>query len=415
MKLLYKIQFIGILLHCLAINAQTGTSSPYSVYGIGDINPLGTGTSRGMGGAGISLPSETSLNNLNPASYFTIDSLTFLTDLGLNFKSSTYSTTSQSQARNAVGLNFFAIGFRNTSWWKNSLGIAPFSSVGNNFNTQKNIEGSSGLINISEQGSGGLNQFYWGNAFKLTPNLSIGVNIAFIFGDIKQIENATLDGMTGTLVTEDNIYLRKLYLNYGVQYKFKLAKNINGSVGGVFGKSGKLNLFHQVTVTDNSNNILKDQEESQSTFTLPAFFGVGASLKFNEKLLLTSDYTFHNWANSTSLQSNIRLVNSHNYMFGAEYLPSTSFRDKGFKQIKYRIGGYVNSTYLMVNGQQLIDKGFSIGLGIPIVHKKLYFNMAYEIGNKGSNSNKGVINENYQNFILNITLNDFWFFKPKFD
>jgi hypothetical protein len=333
----------------------------------------------------------------------------------LNFKASKYSTSSQSQSKSAVGLNFFAIGFRNTSWWKNSLGIAPFSSVGNNFTIRKNIEGSSALFNVNEQGSGGLNQFYWGNAFKLTPNLALGVNVAFIFGDIKQIESATLDGISGSLTSEDNIYLRKLYLNYGIQYKFKLARNITGSLGGVFGKSSKLNLFHEVTVTDNSNTVLKSQEESQSTFTLPAFYGIGASIKFNEKLLLTSDYKFYNWANSAPLQSNVQFVNSSSYMFGAEYLPSTSFRDKGFKQVKYRIGGYINNTYLMVNGQQLIDKGISLGLGIPIVQKKLYFNIAYEIGRKGSSQNKGIIDENYQNFIINITLNDFWFFKPKFD
>lgn len=415
MKFSYKFQFIILFLNCIVTNAQTGTSSPYSVYGIGDINPVATATSRGLGGAGIALPSETSLNNLNPASYFTIDSLSFLTDLGLNFKSSRYSTNSESQRKSTVGLNFFAVGFRNTSWWKNSLGIAPFSSVGNNFNTKKSIEGSTGFFNANEQGSGGLNQLYWGNAFKLTPNLAIGVNVAFIFGDIKQAENVTLDAISGTLINEDNIYLRKLYLNYGIQYRFKLAKNISGSLGGVYGTSSTLNLFHEVTTKDNNNTVLKDKEESQSTFKLPAFFGIGASLKFGEKLLLTSDYKFYNWANSTPLETNIQFVNSTSYMVGAEYLPSTSFRDKGFKQIKYRIGGYINNTYLMVNGQQLIDKGLSLGLGIPIVHNKLYFNMAYEIGNKGSNQNKGIINEKYQNFIINITLNDFWFFKPKFD
>jgi len=417
MKIFYKIQWIVILLNCLVINAQTGTSSPYSVFGIGEINQPGTGINTGLGGAGIALPTETSLNNINPASYYTIDSLSFLTDVGLNMKFSKFNSGTQHPTSTNIGLNFFAVGFRITSWWKNSLGVAPFSSVGNSFNTYKNVDNSTEKYKVNEQGSGGLNQLYWGNAFKLLPNLSIGLNMAFIFGDIKQIEDASLAslGVNGDLKTEDNIFVQKLYFNYGLQYTFHLSKSIKGSVGGIFGNSSKLNLSHEKTITDNSNAILQNNVESQSTFTLPTYYGIGASLKINDKLLLTSDYKFYNWSKSESLDPTVRLVNSNSYMAGIEYLPSSSFRDRGLKKVLYRAGGYINNTYMMVYGQQIIDKGLTIGLGIPVVQKKLYFNVAYAIGTKGSNENKGIIQENYQNFIITISINDFWFFKPKFD
>ncbi|HEY4786390.1 MAG TPA: hypothetical protein VIH57_10095 [Bacteroidales bacterium] len=415
MKILYTYIFISLLFGGVIVHAQNSTSSPYSLYNIGDINPIGSGRSNGLGGAGIALPSENSLNNVNPASYYTIDSLSFMTDFGLNWKTAHFTSGTQSEYANNVGLNSFAIGFRNTRWWKNSLGIAPFSSVGNSLTTQKNVDGSSEYFNALEQGSGGLTQFYWGNAFRIGSKLSLGVNAAFIFGNIKQTEEITTSIVSGTLTTEDNIFLRKLYLNYGFQYTFKLSNQINGTVGGVFGLPCKLNLYHEIISTDNTNTILQDKTTSESTFTLPKFYGVGLSLKFSDKLLVTSDYRFYNWSQSQSLQSNVKLVDCQNYILGGEYTPSTSFRDHGLKKVTYRAGGYLNTSYLMVNGQQLRDRGFSLGMGIPVMQKKLYFNFAFQMGIKDTQENRGIITENYQSFILNISLLDFWFFKPKFD
>ena len=400
----------------MVLSAQTGTSSPYSMYGVGDLNPIGIGRSRALGGAGIALPTESSLNNINPASYSTIDSLSFLTDIGLDLRTSTFVRGSDKQSAKSAGLGFLAVGFRNTSWWKNSLGLVPFSSVGNNITIKnKVIEGSSDALNINIQGTGGLSQFYWGNAFKILPNLSIGANVSFIFGNLKQTQDMTSTAYSGNLLIEDNIYLHKLYLNYGAQYSFKLSKNIKGMVGLIYGGPCKLNMFHNTATIDNSGVVLKDPTTSETSFTLPAYYGAGLTLRLNDKLLVTSDYKMYNWANTQPFQSKIRFVNSDNYMVGAEYTPSNSFRDAAWKRFNYRVGGYVNNTYLMLSGQQIQDKGLTFGLGLPLAQKKLYFNFTYQVGQKGASSNQNIITEYYQNFSINITLFDFWFIKPKFD
>ena len=52
---------------CKTILAQTGSISPYSRYGIGDINPEGFSHQRGMGGIGAAVSSPNNINFINPA------------------------------------------------------------------------------------------------------------------------------------------------------------------------------------------------------------------------------------------------------------------------------------------------------------------------------------------------------------
>ena len=60
------------LLFVLSVSAQN-TVSPYSMFGPGEIQPRGFGRSQAMGGAGITLKSDSHLNNVNPASYAWMD------------------------------------------------------------------------------------------------------------------------------------------------------------------------------------------------------------------------------------------------------------------------------------------------------------------------------------------------------
>jgi hypothetical protein len=69
-----------LLFFTLNISAQMRNHLPYSVYGIGEINPKGLSRNLGMGRTGIANASEHYLNNLNPASYRNLDSISFFFD-----------------------------------------------------------------------------------------------------------------------------------------------------------------------------------------------------------------------------------------------------------------------------------------------------------------------------------------------
>ena len=81
----YKILFICLSIGLVAF-AQNGTSSPYSRFGYGILGDNAIGAQRAMGGVGYALHNNRQINVMNPASYASMDSLTFLFDIGLTYQ-----------------------------------------------------------------------------------------------------------------------------------------------------------------------------------------------------------------------------------------------------------------------------------------------------------------------------------------
>ena len=71
----HTLTLIIIALISLNAAAQKRTYSPYSRYGIGELEDGGFGRNAAMGRTGIALQSPNHLNNINPASYAGMDSL----------------------------------------------------------------------------------------------------------------------------------------------------------------------------------------------------------------------------------------------------------------------------------------------------------------------------------------------------
>ena len=61
-----------------------GTASPFSRYGYGEFQNSVSGALLSMGGVGYGMRNSRVINPSNPASYSSIDSLTFMMDLGLS-------------------------------------------------------------------------------------------------------------------------------------------------------------------------------------------------------------------------------------------------------------------------------------------------------------------------------------------
>src|SRR4030042_310351 len=166
----------------LADAGAQGTSSPYSIFGAGQVENSGFGVGKAMGSTGIALKSFNSLNNINPASYGGIDSLSFLFEVGM------FAGYTRSESRKEIqhqfdgNMRYLALGCRVTRWWASSLGIVPFSSGGYRVTSKGNMEGELTPYTKTYTGEGGLNQFYFSNAFSPIKSLSLGVNASYVFG-----------------------------------------------------------------------------------------------------------------------------------------------------------------------------------------------------------------------------------------
>lgn len=62
----------------LAVNAQSGMNSPYSQWGLGLLSDQTSGFNAGMNGVGLGFHEHNQVNYITPASYSSVDSLTFL-------------------------------------------------------------------------------------------------------------------------------------------------------------------------------------------------------------------------------------------------------------------------------------------------------------------------------------------------
>ena len=63
--------------------AQSGTNSPYSQFGLGVLADQSSSMNRGMNGVALGFHEGNQINYLNPASYASIDSLSFIFDAGI--------------------------------------------------------------------------------------------------------------------------------------------------------------------------------------------------------------------------------------------------------------------------------------------------------------------------------------------
>lgn len=160
--------------------AQTGTNSPYSRFGVGDLQPASYIKNRGMGGTSIAYSGLYSTNIVNPASLTSIYLTTF--EIGLKANLTSIETNQLKQKSNNAGLNYFSFAFPvKYKKWGTAFGLMPYSSVGYSFFYE-----DIGQDNVKQEhyfeGYGGIDQVFLSNAWSPFKGLSIGLNAAYLFG-----------------------------------------------------------------------------------------------------------------------------------------------------------------------------------------------------------------------------------------
>ena len=85
-----KKTIIAVILFSSAMTsmAQSGTNSPYSQYGLGELAEPASSFNRGMNGLSYGLREHNQVNYMNPASYSAVDSLSFIFDAGVSIRTS---------------------------------------------------------------------------------------------------------------------------------------------------------------------------------------------------------------------------------------------------------------------------------------------------------------------------------------
>ena len=405
---------------------QGQVGSPYTRFGLGDLYQKSFATSRAMGGTSYVFFGNNSLNFKNPASFARPDSLTFNFDVGFNGGYRTYNTSDLSMENTDLQLSHLAFGFPIAKWWGSAFAILPYSTRSYNIVSEDNKFDIP--KNYIYYGSGGINQVMWGNGFNPIKNLNLGVNVIYYFGKLYQENSLDFDDDTGSYVNVKEVHtinVSDFGFEFGMQYKLNLWKNNNLIIGGVYSIDNKLNSRRSSIVTNSlatGGSAVIDtvyySNQERGEVIIPMSFGVGLGYSYSDKFTLAVDYSYQNWSNALFFGVSDSLTNSSRISAGFEYIPAgySGASIKYAQKVRYRFGAYYDNTYLNLSemGGQISDFGISFGFGLPIKRSKSCFNIAVELGQRGTVDNN-LIRERYAVLSLNFSFSDMWFVKRKFD
>jgi hypothetical protein len=424
---------------CGAVSAQPVTNSPYSRFGIGN-QLAGTNIrSSGLGNLGVAIREDSIpyvVNFVNPASYTSLGFTSF--DIGAYASIATLSSMNGQENLNRFNLSYFALGFPVTKWWGGAFGLREYSSIHYSvldIRPYANSDTSTANADYFFQGRGGLNQFFIGMAFKPFKNLSVGLNVSYLFGRMNHFQRIQFP-TSGTLsVRSDNITdVGGFYLDYGVQYTAKLNERNSLVLGGTFA--------HPMAVRANSSRLgftylpnnfgtevprdtILFSEQKGSSVTMPWKYGAGVSWTIAGKWLVGAEFNGQLWSQYLNAQGQSdSLADAWDIRSGIEYRPHGDKRGflGYFTRMQYRIGGHYGMSEYTVRGNQLSQYGITIGLGLPMARRKAgndmfiqsMINVSAEWGQRGTLADNLLL-EDYWVIRLGFTLNDRWFIKRKYD
>jgi hypothetical protein len=397
-----------------AVHAQNN-NSPYSIIGIGDIENDFFNRTAGLAYTGAAARSDRYIINNNPASYTALTQQFFALELSARGQFVTYLGDAVDDFANKgkdFAVKHLSLGTKVNKIWGTSVGLMPFSTANYSFSSFKNILGTDVSVPVQYDGSGGVNQVYWGNALQITKHLSVGVNAAYLFGSLTQTENLLSSDLQTSINTMRQIYLRNFYFTYGLQYYTPLNKSWDLSLGGTYANKRNLDAEYDVKVTDENGAALDDHVVKNDYFRLPNSSSVGFSLTKNKKYTLSADYKYQDWGTANYSGVNYSLRNSQRISAGFEVSNKKPVYNSLFEKSFLQAGLYYGTSYLYIKGQQLTDAGVTVGYGINSFRNPLGVNVAMQVGQRGTQQN-GLIKERYLNLTFTISYRDLWYTKGK--
>ncbi|SDR88610.1 Long-chain fatty acid transport protein [Formosa sp. Hel1_31_208] len=431
-----KLLIVLVASFAIQAYAQEGTASPYSFYGIGSLKFKGTVENRSMGGLSIYTDSV-HVNLRNPAAYvgsnlklwnetnrpvkFSVGASHNSINLEANSGEAEVSSTTFDYIALSMPVGKFGFGF----------GLVPYTSVG-----YKLEDTEEDVIQNRYTGEGGVNRAFFGFGYQISPKLSAGIDFNYNFGNIQNSVVEFLYDEDGNIVqyqTRENNRsdLSGLNINVGLTYKTMLNEKLELQTGLTYSPKSNLSSVNErsfATIVINSltgqefvvNEVAADLEASnldKTDLTLPSRLSFGAGIGAPRKWFVGAEYTLQNtseFSNPIVSIENANFVNASNVSVGGFYIPDYNSFSSYWKRVTYRAGFHFENTGLEVNNETINEFGMSFGVGLPVGNVFSNANVGFEFGRRGT-INQNLIQENFINVNISLSLNDRWFEKRKYN
>lgn len=424
-----------------------GGNSLYSIFGLGDPLPRGNIANAGMGGVGYAYahPFFSSVKNpaLLPISYLTIF------DAGYTGERRWIQSDDTQQRDLGGNLAYLSLTFPiiakgprnvNRNRWNTSIGLRPITIVNYEMSltSREGLEGSEAYARYRYQGEGGINEVHFSNGVQINRQLSLGLDINFVFGSISRNSLTNLEN-TPTLFRID-YQDRSTYSNLTFVPAFAFTDSLvtnhekgrlyTYTIGGVYRHAYRLNSTRSLTLSTKDffeNTLITDTllNNASGGVDMPMEIGSGVSIsklyttKSPLSYTLAADLTFTQWStyrNTGKITQDgepERLADVIAIGVGMEIIPDVGSVSNYFKRIMYRFGARYTQTPWMIDGGQIDEFQVSAGASFPLMRQASAINIAGIYGWRGDNTGSQ-IREDYLLIKIGLTINDRWFVRRKF-
>lgn len=395
--------------------AQQGTTSPYSFFGIGSLNFKGTVENRSMGGMSV-YSDSIHLNLQNPAGVAGLKLTNFA--IAGSHKFDKLATDTESQNSTTTTIDYLAIGIPMGKFGA-SFGLIPFTSTG------YKLENSTANSITQYEGSGGLNKAFLSLGYQVTPEISVGIDGSYNFGNIENVAVFNQDDITlGTRETNRSD-LSGFSLNFGAIYKKMITEDLELMTSLTYTpeldfKSANLRTIETTLILPSGTITpieIRDIAVGDTDFTFPSQITVGAGIGKPKKWFVGGEFTSQktsNFTNRTFELENVVFEDAAKYRVGGFYIPNYNAFGSYFKRVVYRAGFRFEETGINVNGESINEFGISFGVGLPVGKLFSNLNVGFELGRRGT-KNAGLVQETFFNTFIGLSLNDKWFKKTYYD
>ena len=393
--------------HLSPLSAQNMTSSPYSRYAYGDMNENVPTAFRAMGGVGFGMRNNKAINPAQPASYTSMDSLTFMFDIAGGVNWSRYTDAGGMKNKANGNLEYVTLQFPIWKRWiAMSVGLLPYSSVGYDIALSDSTANGDYHFTKTFSGEGNISQVYGGLSFNICNWFALGANVYYMWGDLNRLRALTFtEAGMNTTIQDELLSVSDVRVRAGAQF-FHTFGDHTFNVGAVFEPQMKLNSALVVieTQTDDSIPIFQDG------WDLPMVWGVGASYNWANRLTIGFDYERQCMASARyngAPGSESGLQDRSRYALGVEYRHNPMGR-KYVERMLWRAGLSVQNEYLVSIGAPKITA--SIGIGFPLWSIGSVINTTIEYSHRGTPAG---LEDNALRFTIGASIAENWFFKRK--
>jgi len=457
----------------LQCDSQTNTTSPYSRFGIGELESQNSVFGSSLSGATTAINPFFSVNFNNPASYSSLAVPVFQT--GLTVKNFQLENSETSESDYLTKINELSVGLPLGKGFGAAFGFYPFSSVGYEVSQRSELFPDSTGATYEYSGNGGYTKGYLGISYKksfykdyfvfndkevvvdtvsyLNQSVSLGINGNILFGNSEYQKNVIFDDLLTSFhrIETDRIGIGDASYNIGLLYnknliqKYRsekgrsiLDKRLDFQLGVVYAPANSINMSTESVVesaTWNTNildivplDTVSTTGNLEGKAVLPSEFRIGGSFNYlgrtDNEWVVSFDIRNQDWNQySNSLEDGDVSVfdNVEMYSFGIQWTPKvlTSKKSSWINSAVYSAGLRTGNSYLRFSDEVIDERRVSFGASFPFLGSRSLsrINLGMDFGNTGTIEN-GLIKETFWNTYIGISItphqNDGWFKQSKY-